>query len=121
MIVPAFNQTVWTDWVPTSVFATWKPLAGLAALALVLDLAILTENPVILYPLALLSAVGVVVLLAMIYTMIWVMVFRKENRFLKPGQLIVPLVGGLTTAMLQIAVIDLLRFWLTGTWQGFNL
>ena len=31
------------------------------------------------------------------------------------------LAAGFTIAMLQIAAIDLLRFWLTGTWGGFSL
>jgi len=36
-------------------------------------------------------------------------------------QLWLPLLAGLTIAMIQTAAIDALRFWLTGTWGAFPL
>jgi hypothetical protein len=62
----------------------------------------------------------VVFLLSLLYTLIWVMIFRADNRFSGYKQLGFPLLGGFGTALLQIALIDLGRFWLTGTWQGFS-
>jgi len=121
VLVPAFNQTIWSDWQPVSAFGSWRPVAELLVLAAIVDLLMLSGSPLILYPLALLSASGVMVMLGMIYTMIWVMVFRADNRYHKLAQLVVPLVGGFTTALLQIAIIDLARLWFTGTWQGFQL
>jgi hypothetical protein len=32
----------------------------------------------------------------------------------------IPLGAGFLMAMLQIAALDLVRYWLTGTWSGFN-
>ena len=59
--------------------------------------------------------------LVLLYALIWVLLVRRENRFNAWGELGVPLVGGLVTALTQIAVINLARFWLTGTWGGFHL
>jgi uncharacterized membrane protein len=121
LIYPAFNQTVWQDWENS------PPLSGLVAflallpLAAVVDLLVIWENPLILYPLALISAAGVLVILTMVYTMVWLIVMRRENRFQKLAQLALPLTAGFGTALLQIAFLDVLRFAITGTWGGFPL
>jgi len=53
--------------------------------------------------------------------MVWVMIFRAENRFLSIQQLILPLVGGFGLALVQIILLDVARYALTGTWDGFHL
>jgi hypothetical protein len=95
-------------------------MGGLLLLTLFLDLLVLTENPLILYPLALLSALSVFILLTMVYTMIWLMALRIENRFERISQLFPYLVAGFGIALLQIAALDYVRFLLTGTWDGFH-
>ncbi len=120
MLIPAFNQTVWKQRDRRSAVDGWVPLSGLLVIGVILDLLVLTENPLILYPLALVSASGVLVLLTMVYCMVWVMLFRMENRFEKFSGLIFPLVAGFTIALLQIALIDYMRFLITGTWDGFH-
>ena len=75
----------------------------------------------VLYPLALISAAGVLVLLSMVYSMVWLMVLRKENQFLRLYQFVYPLMGGFLVGLLQIGVLDFLRYALTGTWDGFHL
>jgi len=121
LLYPAFNQTIWKDWHPGAALDGWRPLGGLLALALPLDLLILSGNPLVLYPLALLSALGVLVELTLVYTMITTMLLRKENRFLHAWEILLPLVAGFGLGLAQIAVLDFLRFLLTGTWDGFHL
>lgn len=121
MLFPAFNQTMWKDADDRRVFPDLKSFAPLFGLTLLLDLLVLTENPVVLYPVAFISVDGVLILLMMVYSMIWVMLMRQENEFTRFSQLWLALAAGFTIAMLQIAAIDLLRFWLTGTWGGFSL
>ncbi len=94
---------------------------GLLAVAVGVDVLVLTENPLFLYPLTVVSALGVVGLLSLLYAMIWIMVFRAENSFARPRDLIWPLAAGFTTAMLQIWLLGVVRFWATGTWGGFHL
>lgn len=120
-LYPAFNQTVWKDWDRRPALNGVGFLIGLMALAAILDLVILTENPLVLYPLALISAAGVMVILSMVYTMVWLMVLRIENHFQAVYQLFLPLTGGFGMALLQIAILDFVRYLLTGTWDGFHL
>lgn len=120
-LYPAFNQTIWRDWEPRASLGGLKPLAGLLLLAILLDLVVLSENPLVLYPLALVSAAGVIVLLTMVYTMVWLLIFRAENRFLSLQGLWLPLMGGFALSLLQIGLFDLLRYLLTGTWDGFHI
>jgi len=121
MLFPAFNQTVWEDWKNIPAISGLRSLGILVALGVILDLLVLTENPLVLYPLALLSAVGVLVLLTMVYTMVWLMIFRLENRFRLAQQLLLPLTGGFGLALLQIGLLNLVRYAFTGTWDGFHL
>ncbi len=121
MLFPAFNQTMWKDTDERRAFPDLKAFAPLFGLTLLLDLLVLTESPIILYPVAFISAGGVLILLTMVYSMIWVMLMRQENDFTRFSQLWLALAAGFTTTMLQISAIDLLRFWLTGTWGGFSL
>lgn len=121
VVYPAFNQTVWAEWLPEKPLKGWRGLPLLLVLGLVLDGLVLWENPLVLYPLALVSAAGVLFLLTLIYSMVWLMLFKAENRFNHIHELALPLVGGVTLAVLQVALLDLGRFLLTGTWAGFNL
>jgi uncharacterized membrane protein len=121
VIFPAFNQTVWSDWDPRPALSSLKSFGFLVLLALVLVGLVLTGNPLILYPLALISAAGVLVLLSLVYTMVWLLVLRHENRFQRTAQLLIPLTGGFTFGLLQIAAFDFVRFFFTHTWDGFHI
>jgi uncharacterized membrane protein len=128
LLFPAFNQTMWKDGDTQSTGAgdrralpDLKAFAPLLGLIIILDLLVLTDSPIVLYPAAFISAGGVLLLLAMVYSMIWVMIMHQENEFTRFSQLWLALAAGFTIAMLQILAIDLLRFWLTGTWAGFSL
>jgi len=120
MLLPAFHQTVWKRWSSRPALSGFASLGGMLALGLLLAVLVLTENPLILYPLALVSAAGVLMILTLVYTMVWVMLFKLENRFDSLKELAFPLVAGFTTALAQIVVLDLIRYLLTGTWDGFH-
>jgi uncharacterized membrane protein len=120
-IFPSFNQTMWRGWDPRPALGGFKPLAMLLAIMAVLDLLVLPEWDVVLYPVAIISAGGVLFLLSMIYTMVWTIVTKQENLFDNFGQTWLPTLAGLTVALLQITVIDLFRLWFTHTWGGFPL
>ncbi len=121
MLFAAFNQTAWSDGVEKPAISGWKWFGVLLAIQLVFDLLVLTESPIILYPLAIISSLGVWLLLSMVYSMVWVMIMGQDNRFTKLRQLWLPVLAGLTIAMIQTAAVDALRFWLTGTWGAFPL
>jgi len=120
IVFPAFNQTAWRE--PDHQRALdWKKLGILIGIILLIDLLILTENPIILYPIALLSVLSVLTLLVIVFSMSWVLMMRQDNAFNSLRQMWMPLVAGTTLAFLMITVIDLLRFRLTGTWGAFPL
>lgn len=120
VVLPAFHQTLWSNRNESRALGSWRQLGGLLLLAALLDALVLTENPVVLYPLALISAAGVVILLTMVYCMVVVMLFKRENRYISSRQIWLPLLAGFIIAMLQIGVLDWGRFALTGTWAGFK-
>lgn len=120
LLYPAFNQTFWNQ--PEDRRAIeGKDLLILMGITLFIDLLVLTELPIILYPAAVISAWGVVVLLTMVYTLVWLMLMNEENSFVHLKQAWLAFLAGLTIAFLQILAIDLFRFWLTGTWGPIPL
>jgi uncharacterized membrane protein len=121
MLFPAFNQTIWADGEDKAALTGWKTFGLLLGIQVLLDLLVLTESPIVLYPLAIISALGVWLLLTMVYSMVWVMIMGQDNKYTKIRQMWLPLLAGLTIAMIQTAGIDALRFWLTRTWGAFPL
>lgn len=120
LLFPAFNQTVWKDWKSKPTIPGIPSAALLVMLGLLLDLLLMTENALILYPLALASALGVLILLTMTYTMVLLLVFHFENRYNYLSEMVLPLSGGFGISILQILLIDIVRYILTGTWGGFH-
>ena len=120
-LFPSFNQAVWHDWQDKPAIASWKQMLALIGIGLVACFLILLENDWILYPAAILSAGGVLLVLTLVYSMVWIMTMKQENAFTHWKQLWLPLSAGLTIALLQILIIDVARLWLTGTWGGFPL
>ena len=117
----SFNQTIWRNWNRRSVLEKPRDFGLLLALMLTIDLLMLPEWPVILYPAALISAGGVLLLLTMVYSMFWMMLMRDDNTFTTLTSAWLPILAGLTIALIQITVIDVFRLWLTQTWGGFPL
>ena len=120
-LFPAFSQTIWRDWDPTPAMGSLKRLGILIAIMLGLDLLVLTDLDVVLYPVAIISAGGVLLLLTMVYEVLWVTITRQENTFAAFRHTWLPTLAGLTVALLQITATDLLRLWFTHTWGGFPL
>jgi len=120
-LFPAFNLTIWQQTDSRPAITNLRSLGVLLICAALVDLLVLSENPLLLYPLALVSAGGVLVLLTMVYSLIWVMLLRTENQYLHLQQLFFPLTAGFGVALLQIALLDIGRYLITGTWDGFHL
>ncbi len=118
---PTFVQSMFQRWQKASSLGSWKQVGGLLLAAGLLNLLVLSEIPVVLYPLALLSAGGVLMLLIMVYSVALVLIFKRENTYLRFRQLFMPLTGGYMIALVQIGAISLVRYLWTGTWGGFNL
>jgi hypothetical protein len=121
LVYTGFNQAVWKDWLPQPALAHGREVALLMAAAAGMVLLVLWENPLVLYPLAIASALSVLGLLSVVYTVMAVIVLRRENRASGWRDLALPGMLGFSMALAQIAVIDWIRFAATQTWNGFVL
>jgi uncharacterized membrane protein len=118
VLYPMFNQSVWQT--PQYERALgWRQFAALAGILAVVDLGIISENPVVLYPVALLSTLGVLALLTTVFSIAWIMIMKQDNAFERARQLWLPAAAGLTLTFVLILGIDMLRLNLTHTWGGF--
>ena len=120
ILFPAFNQSTWAVNDPSPALS-WKKLGILTGIVIIVNLLILTDSPIVLYPIAILSVLGVLALLIIVFSMAWLLIMHQENIFDSLTQMWLPFLAGTTLALLMITAIDLLRFKLTGTWGGFPL
>ena len=119
ILVPIFNQTIWADWFAEPSIKTWKQVLLIVVGSALIIFLVATENPLILYPLSLLSVLNLLIILTAIHTILWVLLLKKENLFLNFSQLKTYMLCGFITVIVQIALMDFIRYQLTGTWNSF--
>ncbi|MEN6436708.1 MAG: DUF2085 domain-containing protein [Anaerolineaceae bacterium] len=119
VMYPTFNQTIWDKYEDEPVFSRWRDLLFLILIALGLGAMAYSEISLLLYPLAVISSLTVLVLLAAVYAVLWSLILKKENANTSWKDAFPILICGFTTALLQIGAFDLVRYLLTGTWYGF--
>jgi uncharacterized membrane protein len=120
-LYPVLQQTFWRRYDNSPALASWRQFLPLLALAVILVLAVLSNIPLLLYPLALLSGFSVFMLLSLVYALVWIMIMKRDNSYGAFGELWLPITAGFLTALVQIAIFNAVRFWFTGTWDGFIL
>ncbi|MBI5351874.1 MAG: DUF2085 domain-containing protein [Chloroflexi bacterium] len=118
VLYPIMNQTLWRH-LDDRPALEWKSFGVLIGATIMVNLLILIESPIVLYPIAYLSSLGTLALLVIVFSMLWIMIMRQDSAFDHPRQLWFPFLAGLTVALLMILSIDLFRLNLTGTWNGF--
>ncbi|MCC7116929.1 MAG: DUF2085 domain-containing protein [Anaerolineales bacterium] len=118
VLYPVLNQTIWQT-AEEKPALNWKTFGALVLAIVVINLLILTENPIVLYPIAYLSALGTLSLLVIVFSLIWMMIMKSDNTFTSARQLALPILAGFTLALLLVLSIDFLRLNFTGTWSGF--
>jgi len=72
-------------------------------------------------PLAVLSALAVIFVLTLAYTVLGVILLGRANQYERWRELRLPLIIGFCAALAQILLLDIFRLWLTGTWAALNL
>ncbi len=117
-LYPIVNQTLWRQQEDRPALE-WKSFGILIGSIIVINLLVLADSPIILYPIAYISSLGTLSLLVTVFAILWIMIMRQDNTFTSIRQLFLPFASGLTLALLMILSIDLLRLQLTGTWSGF--
>ncbi|GMQ78201.1 MAG: hypothetical protein BMS9Abin02_0701 [Anaerolineae bacterium] len=119
IIFPALAQTLWKQQIIRPSVANLKELLGFVILALIFITLVLSNQPLILYVLGLVSAAGVLIILTSVNTTAVLIVFKRDATAEKYRQIVIPLMIGLFLAITQVAVISVFRFTLTGTMNGF--
>lgn len=115
IVLPILNFTLWRDTKKEPVIKSiWELLAFLPVVAL-LVLVTQAEIGFLLYPLAIGSSLGVVVMLTLISAMIAAVVLGREGYARTWRQAAVPLIVGAALALLMITGMVLLRDYLTIT------
>jgi uncharacterized membrane protein len=116
---PVFHQTVWEDFEPEPILNSWKELGIMLVFGLILDLFVLSGIPFLMIPAGVIAAGTVLGILTLVYTVVWTMLQRKENNYRIWSEIWVLLLLGFITALGQIALMDIIRYNMTGTWSGF--
>ncbi len=112
-VFPVLNYSLWQDAVQTPSVRNFKELALMVAVAGVVVVLIVLELPFLLYPLAILSTLGVLIMLGSINTMIVLALTGREGMALTWQQAILPLTVGFAMAFLLIGGMDTGRLILT--------
>lgn len=119
LMLPVFNSAVWREPVPVRILDGWRDLAAVCAVGAVVIALVLSERPLFLAILGTASAFGALLVLSMIGTVLFLSLIRRPSAAQRWRDLRVPLLAGLTLALIEIGAIDILRFALQGNWGGF--
>jgi uncharacterized membrane protein len=119
-VYPGFHQSSWKDALVEPALRSFKDLALLLLLGILLILAVETENPILLYPLALISSGTIMILLTMMYSILIMGWLKKENLALRWDHLVPVLFSGFILAIVQIGLFNLVRYSIFQTWGGFS-
>lgn len=121
LILPILNATLWQDATAEPTVGRWRELAALYGIGIVLIAMVYSEIGVFLYPLAVLSALGVVIILTAITTVFVATVLRRENAARTLTDALPLFLLGLAVTFVMIGGIDALRYAMFGTWDGFEI
>jgi hypothetical protein len=119
ILIPALAQSLWRQPEYQPIIRSGRELVGLILLAFITGLLILSNQPVLLYVLALTSAAGLLFIVTALNTVILLILFKQDGRATTWPQTLVPLMLGFLITVSVLSTISLIRFTLTGTMTGF--
>jgi hypothetical protein len=122
ILIPAFNQSLWSDGDDTVTLRSAHELGqliaievGMAALILLLEA---TQSVVALYIVSIFSALGTLTMFTLLGTMMFVLILRRDATVSGWREAWVPIVWGVVFALAIVAVMDAARLRFTGTIDG---
>lgn len=118
IVYPAINSTLWRDPAAERAIGAWKDLLVLLVLEAGTVGLVLTQWGPLLYPIATMSALGVLALLSSVHSVLILTITNRENCAVHWQQAAIALLAGLTASLVEIGVIDIIRYRLTGTFWG---
>lgn len=118
LILPVINSTLWADASGERTIKNGWELAGMVAIGLALIAMMYSEYWLFLYPLAVLSSVGVLSVLGGIMTVVAATLLGKDNASRTLWEALPLIILGMSLALLAISLIDAGRFFVFGSWDG---
>jgi uncharacterized membrane protein len=117
--IPALAQILWRDpdWQPSA--ASWRDLAELMILAGVASLLLLSNQPTILYVMALASTAGLLLIVMALNTVGFLIILRRDGQMKQWRETALPLTIGFILGLIELSAISLVRYYFTGTMSGF--
>jgi hypothetical protein len=109
LFTPFFNLTVWRQPADQPTQRGWRDLLGWVAMSALIVLAVQSEWVLLLYPMAILSVLGVMALLTMVNGMIVAVVLRRDGAAATWIDAAVVLAPGLALALIEILALNLAR------------
>lgn len=119
MLFPGLAQTLWRTVPLRPSLGNGRELVDLLIVAGVVVALALSNQPTILYVLALVSVAGVLLIVSALNCMLLLIVLRRDGRATRWQETAVPLTISLLLALVEIGTISYLRYNLTGTLTGF--
>lgn len=113
LIWPFYNVTLWAQTRPQHSIASLREVAGLLLIIAAIAALVSSEIYQLLYPLALLSVAGTLLMLTLVNSMLVTLAMRRSSLARTWRDALPLLVAGLALASLEILIIDLVRAWLT--------
>ena len=113
LVLPFFNVTLWAQPTPRPTIGSLREVLLLLGLIALIVAAVGSEWAPLLYPLALLSAAGTLMMLTLVMTMLVTLGLRRDGRAEDWRDALPLLTAGLALALLTLLAINLLRAWLT--------
>jgi uncharacterized membrane protein len=111
IVFPIFNFTLWKEPDNKPALAGLRDLGLIIALfALPMVLIVQTEIDLLLYPVAIVSVLGVLTMLTVVNSLIIIIVIRREAQAITWWDAALPIALGFAATLVEVAVIVLLRW-----------
>jgi len=115
IVFPVINASLWHPSLVKArpVLGSFKELLPFLIGAVGIILIVLWQQPLLLYPLSILSTLGVMLMLGLVNTGLILILIRREGYGRRWGDIVLPLAMGLAISFLMIGGMDWIRLTLT--------
>ena len=110
LVWPVFNFSLWKQTDSQRVVRGLRELGGMVAVAWTAAFVVYTEPSFLLYPVALVSAFGSLLMLTLVNTILVLVVIQQEAVAVTWRDAVLPMTLGLALALVEVGIIDLVRF-----------
>ena len=108
-LVTLFNFTVWKTGIKIPVLDNVQQIVGYAILSALSSQLILTNNRFLFQVAAYIATFMILSIITLLYSIFWVILFKKENRFSRWKEFAIYILAGYATAILQVILLIALR------------